>query len=185
MPVIIDDVTQDPTILQGVALGSTLRGYASTAVRVYGQYVGGVVMTFSEPQQLTVNHLRDFQMAAGNIGELLEAHLKVLPNSGSNAMVYLEVVEQQLIILEVAAFNTGSIVLTILGSEAIMSALLRGIFEYQELERLQTALLIRVLPTSGFSLPFQVRGTSVTCLCTAAGSSVKVNRGALRLFFSL
>jgi len=76
MPVIIDDVTQDPTILKEVALGSTVRGYVSTPVRVYGQYVGGVVMTFSEPQQLTVNHLRDFQMAASNIGELLETRLE-------------------------------------------------------------------------------------------------------------
>jgi len=40
-------------------------------------------------------------------------------------MVYIEAVEQQLIILEVAIFNIASIVLTILGSAAIMSALLR------------------------------------------------------------
>jgi len=99
-------------------------------------------------------------------------------------MVYFEAVEQQLIILEVAIFNIASIVLTILGSAAIMSALLRGIFEYEELELLQTALLIRVLPTSDFSLPFRVRDTSITGLCTAASAPSQGQPWGTEIFFS-
>jgi len=76
VPLVINDVTQNPTTLQGVTLDSTVRGYASAPVCISDQYVGSVVMTFSKPQQFMLNQLRDFHKAARNIGELLKVLLQ-------------------------------------------------------------------------------------------------------------
>jgi len=76
MPVIINDMTKNPTTLEGVALDSTVRGYVSAPVCVFAQYVGSVCMTFNEPQQLNVDKLRDFQSVANKIGQLLEARFQ-------------------------------------------------------------------------------------------------------------
>jgi len=75
-PAIINDVTQNPATLHGVLLDSTIRGYVQAPVCLSNQYVGSVVMTFSEPQQFTLSHMSDFQTATSNIGELLEAKLQ-------------------------------------------------------------------------------------------------------------
>jgi len=50
LPTIINDIARDPTLLQGVSLDHAVKCYVSSPVCVSGNYVGSVVMTFSESQ---------------------------------------------------------------------------------------------------------------------------------------
>jgi len=75
LPIIINDVAKDPELLQGIFMDPAVRCYMSAPVCICGTYVGSIVMTCSEPQQLTIRHMDHLQMAARRMVGVLKARL--------------------------------------------------------------------------------------------------------------
>jgi len=76
LPTIINDIAQDPTLLQGVSLDPDVKCYVSSPMCISGNYMGSVVMTFSEPQKFSLMQLDSLRDMAAKIGTLIEDMLK-------------------------------------------------------------------------------------------------------------